>query len=436
MRVAIPELDPSALYDVTVEDGHFSSVRAVAERDENDADTPELWPGFVEAHAHLALPANFDDSLDDPRISALQYLYHGITHVTDLFGFPLVKDGWEQGKRELGLPWPEVVHCGYAATATKDIDGHYGHGVEFPAPVFMLSVQDDLATVLAANKARGATFLKVMYTEGAEQPESSKRFSRLPGNLLAHVPRVAAEHGLKAVIDCNTRDEVMQAYAFGFRIFAHPVRDVGLSAADWQTLEGARFVSTLSGLRPMIMEREDFLREYRRPGFRETQDLSNLDFVSKIEEPFGIQYEVQETRTAALVNMRDNSLAALERGALLIGTDCGNTGAFHGDALKGELDLLAGDDLGKPGLREALLRTATTTARGFFDELSGREPAADLIAEGSPATFNLIDPAAAGQPLSQLPRATYVRGTAVDRTALVRAIQDLRSTPTRGKVTV
>ncbi|MCM2413782.1 hydrolase [Streptomyces sp. RKAG290] len=436
MRAAIPELDPTAVYEVAVEDGHFSSVTPVAERDPDDAVTPELWPGFTEAHAHLALPANFDDSLDDPRISAMQYLYHGVTHVVDMFGFPLVKDGWEQGRQESALPWPEVAHCGYAATATKDTDGHYGHGVEFPAPVFMLGVQDDLATVLAANAARGATFLKVMFTEGAEQPESAKRFSRLPGEILAHVPRLAAEHGLRTVIDCNTRDEVMQAYDFGFRIFAHPVRDVGLSAADWQKLAGARFVSTLSGLRPMIMEREDFLREYRRPGFRETQDLANLEYVSAIEEPFGIQFKVQDTRTAALVNMRDNSLAALERGALLIGTDCGNTGAFHGDALKGELDLLAGDDLGKPGLRDALLRTATTTARGFFDELSGREPGTDLIAQGRPATFNLIAPAAAGRPLSELPQATYIRGRALDRAAVVTAIRDLRATPTQGKVTV
>lgn len=106
MRVAIPELDPSALYDVTVEDGHFSSVRAVAERDENDADTPELWPGFVEAHAHLALPANFDDSLDDPRISALQYLYHGITHVTDLFGFPWSRTAGSRASGSWACPGP------------------------------------------------------------------------------------------------------------------------------------------------------------------------------------------------------------------------------------------------------------------------------------------------------------------------------------------
>lgn len=432
-QVAIPLLDPSALYDVVVEEGDVVRLDAVADTADGAL---ELWPGYVEAHAHLALPANLDDSLDDPRLIALQYLYHGVTHVVDLFGFPLVQQLWETGRAESVRPYPDITHCGYAATSMRDGDGHNGHGVEFPAPVFMLGVPGDADLVLQANRARGATFLKLMYTEGTEQPESSKRFSRLGAGVLADVARATAAAGVPAVLDCNTRAEVLEAYRHGFRLFAHSVRDVVLSEADWRALAGARFVSTLSGLRPMIMRREEFEAEYGRPGFAQTQDATNLDLVAGIGEPFGIGLGCQAERLAALDTMRRNSLAALERGAMLVGTDCGNTGAFHGYTLLGELDLLAGSDAAgedAAGLGRRLREAVTVDGLRFFADLAGRPRTEHPIAVGEPATFNLLAPVG-GQPLSALPAATVVAGTVIDRQAVARDIHAHRSSATRGKV--
>ncbi|MDH6111820.1 hypothetical protein P3T36_002134 [Kitasatospora sp. MAP12-15] len=434
-RVAIPSLDPTALFEVGVEDGVIARIDAVADR--ADGAAPELWPGYVEPHAHLALPANFDDSLDDPRLIALQYLYHGVTHVVDMFGFPLVQSRWESGRAESALPYPELAHCGYAATATRDREGRTGHGVEFPSPVFMLGGPEDLASVLRSNRERGGTFLKVMFTDGTEQPEMAKRFSRLSTQVLEHTARVTREQGVPAVLDCNTRAEVLQAYRCGFRNFAHPVRDFELSAADWRELDGARFISTLSGLRPMIMERAEFLQEYGRPGFLETQDGANLRFVAGVEEPYGIQYKCQDTRTAALVTMRRNSLEALRRGRLLVGTDCGNTGAFHGYSLLGELDLLAGDEFGAAQLRHGLRLAATADGWRFFNELAGREAADHPLTVGSAATFNLFTapaPGATPAALSALPDSTVVHGVAIDRRALAREIRAIRESAAEGKV--
>ncbi|MDX2645481.1 hydrolase [Streptomyces sp. PA03-1a] len=434
-RVAVPLLDPQTLYDVEVGEGVFTRIEAVADRDVRAGGEPELWPGFVEAHAHLALPANFDDSLDDARISALSYLFHGVTHVVDMFGFPLVADAWEAGRATSPVPYPRLAHCGYAATSMRDGEGLTGHGVEFPAPVFMLGVGDDLEPLITANRARGATFLKVMFTDGTEQPGTARRFSRLPAPVLEHVARVVHAHGLPAILDCNTREEVLQAYAYGFRLFAHPVRDLELTAQDWHALEGARFISTLGGLYPMVMEREDFRREYGRPGFRETQDPANLDFVAGVEEPFGIRFGCQDTRTAALATMRANSLRALSRRGMLVGTDCGNTGAFHGYSLLGELDRLAGDDpRERAALRHGLLRAATLDNRLFFDEVSGSAPSPDLLHEGAPATFNLLPAAAKEEPLSTLPELTVAAGVVVDRQAVAQEIRSLRATPSGGKV--
>jgi hypothetical protein len=434
--VAIPSLDPLARYDVAVEDGHLARIDPVAAAAPEDGapedGAVELWPGYVEAHGHLALPPNFDDSVDDPEIVALQYLYHGVTHVLDLFGFPLVSRRWAEGAAASALPYPELLHCGYAATSMRDAGGRTGHGVEFPAPVFMLGAAGDADAVLRANRERGASFLKLMFTDGTEQPDTQVRFSRLSAAVLADVARATAEQGVPAILDCNTRAEVMQAYAAGFRLFAHAVRDVELSDVDWAHLEGARFVSTLSGLRPMIMSRAEFEAEYARPGFGATQDPANLAYVAGVEEPFGVRFGCQESRIAALADMRANSLAALRRGAMLVGTDCGNTGAFHGYSLLGELDLLAGDGEPDEELRSALRTAITFGNRALFDELAGR-PGTDPLAVGAPATFNLIAPA---NRLSDLPQWTVIDGVPVDRAAVAGQIRALRGSPTRGKVTL
>ncbi|MFC9994091.1 hypothetical protein [Nocardia sp. NPDC127526] len=433
-EVAIPSLDTGTLFEVGIEDGVFASIEPIG-----DATSPrdlELWPGYVETHGHLGLPQNFDDSLDDPRVLALQYLYHGVTHVVDMFGFPLVQALWDRGREESPLPYPELVHCGYAATSMRDIAGRTGHGVEFPAPVYMLGVEGDVEQVLAANAARGATFLKVMFTDGTEQPGAARRFSKLTERVLTDVARTTAARGIPAVIDCNTREEVMRSYACGFRLFAHSVRDYVLTEDDWRALAGATFVSTLSGLRPMIMYPAEFLREYARPGFRETQDVANLDFVARRNQPYGIEYGLQDTRTAALEVMRRNALAALERQALLVGTDCGNTGAFHGYSLLGELDLLLGAGTGPSDLPPRLRHAATVDGWRFFQKLSGRAGDGHPIAIGNPATFNLLTPAAPGAPLSALPETTVVNGVSLDRAAIERGIGALRSSESKGKVSL
>lgn len=424
--VAIPALDPYTRFDVTYQDGVFSRITRTGQP--RRPDTVELWPGYVEAHAHLALPANWDDSVDDPGIIALQYLYHGVSHVVDMFGFPLVRAQWDEGRERSVLPYPELVHCGYAATSMRDGAGRTGHGVEFPAPVFMLGVEGDVDHVIHANRQRGATFLKVMFTDGTEQPGAAVKFSRLTLKVLGDAARGAAARGVPAVIDCNTREETLAAYALGFRLFAHSVRDVPLSESDLKTLRDARFVSTLAGLRPMIMDREQFLAEYDRPGFRETQDIDNLDFVSGIRQPFGIEFDCQETRTAALTVMRGNALAALRRGNLLVGTDVGNTGAYHGYSFLSELDLLAGE---KTSLHHELRRAATLDNRRFFHELAG-DPGDHPISVGAPATFNLLPPTG-GTALSVLPETTVVKGVVIDRAAIAREIRARRATETKGK---
>ncbi|GAV40175.1 hydrolase [Streptomyces acidiscabies] len=417
-RVAVPSLDPGSVYDVTTEDGVFTAFHETGPRRGGEA---ELWPGYTETHAHVSLPANWDDTADPPEVVALQYLYHGVTHVVDMFGFPLVADAWERGRTASPWPYPDLVHCGYAVTATTDTAGRTGHGVEFPAPVHMLSVESDLDHALSANSARGGTFLKVMFTDGTEQPDSPVKFSRISEQVLRFTARLAAERGVTAVIDCNTLQETRWAYACGFRLFAHTVRDRTLDAADRKEFEGARFISTLAGLRPMVMTGDEFLAEYSREGFAETQDVRNLDLVRGIEQPYGVKFGVQEIRTAALGDMRRNALAALADGSLLIGTDAGNTGAYHGYSLLGELGLLRGEDA---SLDEPLRHRATVGGRRYFDELRGDTAGAHPLSVGAPATYNLIDPAA---PLTAIPQKTVVHGIPVDRPALARAITELRS---------
>ncbi|MFF5478914.1 hydrolase [Streptomyces sp. NPDC012935] len=416
--VAIPSLDAGAVYDVTVEDGVFTRIEPSGGRRGGET---ELWPGYTETHAHVSLPANWDDTADDPRIVALQYLYHGVTHVVDMFGFPLVADAWAAGREASTVPYPEIVHCGYAVTAMTNAAGLTGHGVEFPAPVHMIGTEADLEHAIRSNVERGGTFLKVMFTDGTEQPDSPVKFSRLSRRVLEFSARIAAERGITAVIDCNTLQETRWAYECGFRLFAHSVRDRTLDAADWKEFEGARFVSTLAGLRPMIMTGDEFRAEYGREGFAETQDIRNLEFAQAIEKPYGIEFGCQETRTAALADMRRNALATLHEGKLLIGTDSGNTGAYHGYSFLSELDLLRGDDA---SLEERLRHQATVGGRRYFGELSGDTRDVHPLSVGECATYNLHAP---GRPLSALPVRTVVRGVPIDRQAVARTIAELRA---------
>ncbi|MFF8656694.1 amidohydrolase family protein [Streptomyces huasconensis] len=424
LGVAIPSLDPEAVYDVAVEDGVFTRIEPSGARGGGET---ELWPGYTETHAHVSLPANWDDTADDPRIVALQYVYHGVTHVVDMFGFPLVDDAWAAGRAASAVPYPELVHCGYAATAMTNAAGLTGHGVEFPAPVHMIATETDLEHAIRSNIDRGGTFLKVMFTDGTEQPDSPVKFSRLSRRVLEFTARIAADRGITAVIDCNTLQETRWAYECGFRLFAHTVRDRTLDAADWKEFEGARFVSTLAGLRPMIMTGDEFRAEYGREGFAETQDLRNLEFAQAIEKPYGIEFGCQETRTAALADMRRNALATLREGKLLIGTDSGNTGAYHGYSFLSELDLLRGDDASLEG---ALRHQATVGGRRYFDELSGDTSGAHPLRVGATATYNLHAP---GRPLSALPLSTVIGGVPIDRRAVARAIAELRAAGTDRK---
>ena len=252
--------------------------------------------------------------------------------------------------------------------------------------------------------------------------------------MLAEVARTTAAHGIPAVLDCNTRDEVLEAYGYGFRLFAHPVRDVVLSEQDWADLAGARFVSTLSGLRPLILRSDEFMVEYGHVGYAETQDPQNLVLAAKLDEPWGVQFGRQETRLAALAVMRRNCLSALERGALLVGTDAGNLGAFHGYSLMREIDQLAGAYELTVEQQHQLRHAATVAGARFFDDLAGRPDAPAPIAVGQPATFNLLQSAQAGRPLATDAELTVVDGVGVDRGAIVREIEALRSSDGAGKL--
>ncbi len=421
---AVPSLDAEVVFDITIDDGVFTRIDPAGGRRGGET---ELWPGYTETHAHVSLPANWDGTADDPRIVALQYVYHGVTHVVDMFGFPLVADAWATGREASSVPYPEIVHCGYAATAVTNAAGLTGHGVEFPAPVHMIATEADLEHAIRSNVDRGGTFLKVMFTDGTEQPDSPVKFSRLSRRVLEFTARIAADRGVTAVIDCNTLQETRWAYECGFRLFAHTVRDRTLDVVDWKEFEGARFVSTLAGLRPMIMTGDEFRAEYGREAFAETQDIRNLEFAQGIEKPYGIEFGCQETRTAALADMRRNALATLREGNLLIGTDSGNTGAYHGYSFLSELDLLRGDDASLDG---PLRHQATIGGRRYFDELSGDGRGTHPLSVGAAATYNLHAP---GQALSALPLSTVIRGVPIDRESVARAIAELRAAGTNRK---
>jgi hypothetical protein len=416
-------------YDIAIRDSQFVSVEKSQSSTYIDADqildltgmNVELWPSYVETHAHLALSTALKRPRDPARILALQYLLCGITRVLDLFGFPTISDEWQKEQTESTIPFPEVTHCGHLLTAGKDTEGLHGHGKEYCPHVtsYEINVEQDIRSALENNISQGARFTKVMFTSGQDMPGDKCKFTILRSELLQKILETSKNYELTAIVDCNSFAETNTAYQLGYRHFAHMVRDRILKNSEWDMLSEAEFTSTtLASLFPMVMEKNSFLSMFHNHYFLESQSHLHLAEMQEIEVPYGIQYGIQNSRQTALDYMRKNAKQGLARNQVFPGSDSGNTYAFHGYGLHSEFIYIAPDNTDE---KYRLIEAATVRAHQYFEKITGTTEKVEIVPQGR-ADFNLFTKSPCHEG-STIPWKTFLRGKEIPRDKIVEELK-------------
>jgi hypothetical protein len=412
-------------FDVTLEDGRIRAI--VPHEPESTPDASdildyrrsfqELWPSFVEGHAHLALSPYMDRALSDPPwVIAAQYLLSGVTRVIDLFGFPKIQGQWEKEAGDADFAFPEVLHSGYAFTSGLR-EGMKGHGHEYPVKAHLIDTDAEIERGLEENLASGARIAKVMYTSGRDLPPDPRKFSLFARPELRRLRERLDRAGIPAVIDCNTYDESRAAFDLGYRHFAHMIRDRALTDAEWDGFRGARFLSTLSGLTPMVHKDEDFLAASDRELFHATQSPLHRAAMRTVKIPYGEQIGIQASRLGALAHISGNLRAALAREQVVLGSDAGNMNSFHGFGAHREMEMLLRQELASD---TRLHEAATTAGHRFFEDLRGGDADRVGLEVGDRADLNLLTRRPGATPLVH---ETYLRGQRLDRDSLLARLR-------------
>lgn len=428
LGVRIPTLER---YDVGIRKGVYSYIKKSSDRENGflklaqakkilsfDQAQTILWPSFVESHAHLALSPTIDGIRQPTHITALQYLYYGITRVLDLFGFPFIEDEWRQAESHFDFPFPEVAHCGLALTASVE-NGLYGHGHEFPIAPYYIQSKEDVGKAIEDNVSKGATFIKVMFTEGREVDTDKPRFSILKRPLLEYLHQRLNDFDLPAIVDTNSYEETLIAKNIGFSNFAHLMRDRALHAKEWDQLGHSLFLSTLSALTPMVMHRELFYKAFGNPQFLAAQPQRYFEDMDKRIVSYGTQTGIQESRLIAIRYLLQNTQTGLSRSQVIPASDTGNTFSYHGYGLHREFELIQPQNRQE---KEKMLRAATERAHELFVKFN-RSACPVELKQGGQADFNLFEENPVESKNGFFPWKTFIRGLEVPREKIREILQ-------------
>jgi imidazolonepropionase-like amidohydrolase len=369
-----------------------------------------LLPGLLDLHVHVTGSAaprpRFEDaSLVEAHLRAL--LRAGVTTVADLGGSArLVFE--TRGRLRQGRLWgPHLLASGPVLTAPG------GH----PCPAG--SAERELCIEIGSADAARAAMPRVLAGEPdllkvILEPGSARHpLPRLAAETLGPVLAAAARTERPVVAHVSTARDLEDALAAGVRLFAHvPARDkLELPLAKRLARSGAVVIPTLCGLTSpdRIARRALPLDD---PALRDdvpSAVLAELRGGAGLARMTAPDYRAgaEALRQRAWANFRTLLAAGAK---LVVGTDAGNPGTFHGLAVREELALFVA--LGMPPSRALAAATRDAAdALGLADR--GR------IAPGARADLVAVD----GDPtrdVGALARVALVLlgGVPVDREAL------------------
>ena len=310
-----------------------------------------LLPGFVDSHTH-----SYGSALTD----AARF---GVTTALDMFTDPRELMTTRQARRELARTQKaDLFSAGMLATTAR------GHGTQFGIPIETLSAPAEAEAWVAARKAEGSDYIKLVYIpDNPRQPSIDRATAKAvidaghaEGMLvLAHISTYAAaasmiEDGIDGLVHIFADREVTDALL------------AEAKAAEVFIIPTLTVIAALDG-NNQTLDLDSKNRALLSPMQRQTIDSN---FGHEIE---GFSLEI------ALKNVKRFHSAGVP---ILAGADAPNPGTAHGVSLHHELQLLV-----RAGLTpyQALQAATATPARLF--KLGGR----GAITENTRADFLLVE---------------------------------------------
>lgn len=312
-----------------------------------------LLPGLIDAHVH---------SWDNARAQQLSF---GVTSAIDMFSPAAELTSRRQQRAGTAQTLQaDSWNAGILATAPR------GHGTEYGLNIPTISSAAEAAAFVAARKAEGSDFIKIVY-----QSERAI-YRRMPSISLATLQAlIAAAHQqqLKAVVHIAEQVSAEEAADAGADGLVHSFFDSPISERLLATL-ASRQVFVI----PTLTVLEAAVRGTSGPALLAKPDLS-LPATAKAALAGAKQPQIP---AALFRNLLDNTRRMQQAGIrILAGTDAPNSGTSHGLSMVQELMLLQ-----EAGLTaEQALQSATALPAQAFG-LSDR----GRIAVGYRADFVLL----------------------------------------------
>ena len=346
-------------HDVWVEDGRIREVGAALEIPADvsrvDGSGRTLLPGLIDAHVHT-----FGTTLND----AVRF---GVTSVLDQFTDPALAASKRAARETLGRgDEADLFTAGMLATA----DG--GHGTQFGIPVEPVSGPAGAAAWVAARKAEGSDWIKIVYEDGSPYMDIPSLDPETIGALIA----AAHAEGLLAVVHVSKLAHALEVVDLGADGLVHVWRDEVVDEAQAERIAeaGVFVVPTLSVVTAMSGDGID-PETLRETGGAAASRMQRETLANRFPDLPDEARPAARGETA-IANVRRLHAAGVR---LLAGTDAPNPGTGAGISQHGELRLLVRAGLGSA---EALAAATATPAAIFGLADRGRIEAgriADLV---------------------------------------------------------
>lgn len=334
-----------------------------------------LMPGLIDAHVHSWGNAQ------------QQQLSFGVTSAIDLFSAAAQLSQLKTSRDDIHqAQQSDLWSAGTLVTAPK------GHGTEYGMQIPVLHSPEEAEAFVAARKAEGSDFIKIVYQSERAIYKSMPSISR---ESLQAVISAAHRQQMKAVVHIAEQASAIDAVAAGADGLVHSFFDARISDALLQALK-SRDVFVI----PTMTVYEAAVR-----GVTARQVLlgnSTLDLPMAARAALGTSRNPR-IPAALYQNLIENTRAMHQAGVrLLAGTDAPNAGTYHGLSMLLELALLQEAGL---SFFEALSCATAVPAQAFALPQRGQ------IALGYRADFLLLT--ALNQPTDLLSARIYKNGQLV-----------------------
>jgi imidazolonepropionase-like amidohydrolase/ABC-type multidrug transport system permease subunit len=417
--------------DVYVKNGRIADVveeGASTAEDDTSYITVEgagktLLPGLIDVHAHfgspgVALTQGFtDDMAHWPERAVRSYLYSGVTAAKSVGD---VTDELLKLKQRLAsgeLAGTELFMTGPLFTAPG------GHGTEYfrnlpdalrqtlePQMAAAYSTPAEAAARVDNLAQQGVDGIKAVLESGG----AGMLFERLDLNVFAAVAGAAKRHNLPVVVHTGTPQDIRDALGQDVAGIEHgSMRDLIPDALLAElAARGVRYDPTLAVLDSVVRltQHDDSLME--DPLIRQTIPSKLVSPMKAWIRDHEVDPQLSQIPSVQRTGAARNLVAAHRAGVVLVvGTDAGNVGTFHGPAVHREMELWQ-----EAGIPPAdILKAATSNAA----RLLGAGERIGRIAKGYEASLLMVD----GNPFDDI-RATrrisdvFFKGERIRRSTL------------------